>query len=140
MIRILEVVKKVNVKYLLAECGARYWEDATVDGIEDTNGDLIPCREGAFWKPLIDIDKGIIVNWEKGKTAKIHYKVCDNGTYTLLDENKEVITKISGYVPKIMCPGDTGFGDYVIMRVDGEGKIDKWGLYPPPLSEFLIYI
>ncbi|MGP2569994.1 hypothetical protein ACT4R9_05460 [Ornithobacterium rhinotracheale] len=100
----LEVVKEVNVKYLLAKCGVRYWEDAKVNGFEDTNGDLIPCRDREFWTPLIDVEKGIIVNWEKGIKADIHYKVCDNGTYTLLDEHKNPITGFSGYVPFIMSP------------------------------------
>ena len=33
---------RVPVKYLRAECGVRYWEDATVNGVEDTDGKLIP--------------------------------------------------------------------------------------------------
>lgn len=29
--------KSVEVKYLRARCGVRYWEDATVNGEEDTD-------------------------------------------------------------------------------------------------------
>jgi len=25
-----------------------------------------------------------------------------------------------------MCPADNGYGDYVIMKIDDNGKIDKW--------------
>lgn len=117
---------EVEVKYLLAEVGARYWEDSVVNGVEDKNGDLIPCREGEYWKPLIDLESGIIVNWEQGKTAKIHYKSCDDNTFTLLDEDKNVIKKEFGYVIEMMCPRGGGYGDYVIMDIDENGKIEKF--------------
>ncbi len=129
----LKIEKVFDVKYLLAEVGARYWEDATVNGEEDTEGSLIPCRDGEYWKPLIDIESGVIVNWGKGKVANVHYKVCDDGVYRLLDENKQEIEVIEGYVPNIMCPEGDGYGDYVIMNIDENGKIDNWQVN---LSEF----
>jgi hypothetical protein len=118
--------KDVEVRYLLAECGVRYWEDAKVNGVEDTEGDLIPCREGDMWKPLIELATGKIINWNVGTEASIHYKVCDAGVYKLLDGDNGVIKEIDGYVPKIMCPDDSGFGDYVIMKVDTDGIIQDW--------------
>jgi hypothetical protein len=30
------------VKFLRAECGVRYWEDAKVNGMADGDGDMIP--------------------------------------------------------------------------------------------------
>ena len=122
----LKIEKEFDVKYLQAEVGARYWEDATVNGEGDTDGTLIPCRDGEYWIPLIDVDSGIIVNWEKGTTAFVHYKCCDDGLYKLLDADKKEITSIEGYVPDIMCPEENGFGDYVIMNIDSDGKIAKW--------------
>lgn len=130
---VLKVEKEFDVKYLEAMAGARYWEDAKVDGVEDTEGDLIPCRDGDYWHPIIEIETGIIINWEKGKTACIHYKCCDDGFYHLLDENKNVIKSFNGYVPSIMSPKDSGYGDYVIMDVDADGKIQNW---VPNLDEF----
>lgn len=122
----LKIEKEFEVKYLLAEVGARYWEDSTVNGEEDTEGTIIPCRDGEYWKPLIDIETGIITNWDKGHTASIHYKCCDDGLYKLLDENKNEIKAIEGYVPNIMCPKENGYGDYVIMDIDRDGKIENW--------------
>ena len=119
----LQVTQEFDVKYLLAEVGARYWEDATVNGIEDTEGDLIPCREGDYWKPMIDIETGKIVNWTIGETASIHYKSCDDNVFKLLDADKNVIKEIDGYVINMMCPNDIGYGDYVIMDIDAEGVI-----------------
>lgn len=122
----LKIEKEFEAKYLLAEVGVRYWEDAIVNGEEDEKGTLIPCRDGKYWMPLIDIDKGVVTNWVKGYTASIHYKCCDDGLYTLYDDYKRDITFIKGYVPKIMCPKRNGYGDYVIMDIDCNGKIENW--------------
>ena len=130
----LKIEKEFEVKYLLAEVGARYWEDATVNGVEDTEGKLIPCRNGDYWKPLIEIESGLITNWTQGVKAEIHYKCCDDGVYRLLDKDRIEIKSIDGYVPKIMCPKENGYGDYVIMDIDTNGQIQKWR---SDLSDFL---
>ena len=122
------IIKKLEVeaKTFEANCGVRYWEDASVDGVEDTEGNKIPCRVGERWCPVIDIDSGIILNWQKGKTARIHYKVCDDGTYTTKDADGNIIDEKNCYVPDFMCPDDIGYGDYIIMSVDENGKIERW--------------
>lgn len=122
----IKVKKEFEVKYLKAKCGVRYWEDATVNGEEDKDGVLIPCREGDYWCPIIDIETGLITNWLKGHEASIHYKVCDDGEYSLLDSNMGEIITIADYVPKMLCPKRDGYGDYVIMDVDRDGKIIDW--------------
>lgn len=122
----LMATRKMPVRYLQARCGVRYWEDATVDDVEDVDGSRIPCRDGDDWAPLIDLHTGTIINWRPGAVASIHYKVCDDGSYALLDEDKNVVVEIEGYVPSIMAPADNGYGDYVIMDIDKDGKIDKW--------------
>lgn len=119
----LKITKEYDVKFLQVEAGARYWEDSMVDGEPDKDGSLIPCRDGHSWSPLIDIETGHIVNWELGKTADIHYKVCDAGTYKVLDENQEIIKEIEGYVPDMLCPDENGYGDYIIMHIDKDGLI-----------------
>jgi len=129
----ITTTKEYDAKYLYAFCGVRYWEDAEVDGIEDKDGTLIPCRDGKEWCPIIDIDNGLIINWEVGKTAKLHYKVCDDGTYRITDNLHVPIKEIDGYVPDIMCPDGEGFGDYVIMEIDKDGYIQRW---KPDLHEF----
>lgn len=122
----IEIEKVVEIKTLNVNAGVRYWEDAIVNGVEDEKGDLIPCREGKRWKPIIDIESGKILNWEQGKSAEIHYKVCDDGVYTVCDENGEAVLEIEGYVPKTMYPADNGYGDYIIMNIDENGVIKDW--------------
>ena len=131
----LTVKKEFEVKTLLVEANVRYWEDATVNGVEDENGDLIPCKVGDTWKPIIDLEIGLITNWEKGKEANIHYKVCDAGEYWLQDENGEKIVKAKGYyVPDFLAIDDSGYGDYIIMKVDKYGKINNWRFDSEPFT------
>lgn len=115
-----------NVKYLQVDAGVRYWENAEVNGVDDEDGNLIPLKDGERWRFKIDIDTGQIMNWPNGVSASVHYKVCDDGVYKLLNENEEVVFSKSGYVPDILCPKDEGFGDYIIMDINKEGIIDLW--------------
>lgn len=124
---------KIAVKYLKVRAGVRYWEDAIVNGEPDEDGSRIPCRIGACWCPMIDLDAGIIENWSPGTTADIHYKVCDDGRYSLLDASLNEVAVIDGYVPGVMCPDADGYGDYIIMEVDGDGAIAGWVI---DLSDF----
>lgn len=136
-----------EAKYLKVDAGVRYWDDAKVNGEYDTNCEdrenpggapTIPCAEYVGeqhrvlygenwrWRPIIDIETGQIINWKQGTTADIHYKVCDDFRCEILDEEKEVIASYEGYVPDVMCPDDEGYGDYIIMSVDGNGFIQGW--------------
>ena len=121
-----ETMNEYDIKKLYVKAGVRYWEDSSINGVDDHKGDLIPCRDGDEWCPVIDIELGKIINWEKGVEADIHYKVCDDGQYTLEDINGEPIKEIEGYVPNMMCPGGGGFGDYIIMQIDEDGFISNW--------------
>lgn len=103
----------------------RYWEDAGVNGVIDAGAD-IPCRNGDMWEVEIDIPSGRILNLTQGVTAYVYFKVCDLGVYELYDEKGRMITSREGYVPKIMYPGDEGYGDYDIMDIDEDGYIKDW--------------
>jgi hypothetical protein len=118
--------QEIEVKTIIASAHVRYWEDSTVNGKEDTDGTLTPLRNGECWNPTIDIETGVIANWPEGTVADIHFKVVDEGVYQLADSEGKIVKEINGYVPKIMCPEDSGYGDYIIMKIDGSGKINKW--------------
>jgi hypothetical protein len=106
--------------------GVRYWEDATVNGVEDEDGTRIPFRDGDRWRPLIDVDSGKIIDWPIGVTADIHYKVCDDGIYLLTTCTGIPLTELDDYVPDTMCPEPKGYGDYIIMKIDENGFIHNW--------------
>ena len=114
-------LKKIHIK---AE--VRYWEDAQVNGFEDVEGNLIPCKENKNWCPIIDVDLGIIDNWIIGNYAKIHYKVCDGFMCNFIDNNNGFIHFYEGYVPDFMCPNRDGDGDYIIMNINNDGVIENW--------------
>lgn len=116
-----------SAKYIEVAAEVRYWEDATLNGKEDTDGQ-VPLRQGALWVPVIEWATGRILDWPMGLEARIHYKVCDAGEYWLLDSNRQRIAKWAGYyVPDdVLCVGSRGYGDYIIFRVNTEGAIVGW--------------
>ena len=123
----IKVEKEYNITTLLVSAERRYPEDATVNGVEDETGELMPCMEGDTWKPVINFDTGQIMNWKKGTVADVHYKVCDAGSYTIVDEEgNNVHTAEDCYVPECLSPKENGYGDYIIMDIDADGFIQKW--------------
>lgn len=119
--------KEVELTTLVVKAPVRYWEDTDVDGVEDVQGELIPCKADGNWCPVIDLDKGVITNWKAGVTANVHYKVCDEGSYYLKDADGNTIFSIEeDYVPEIMCPKENGYGDYIIMDIGEDGSIANW--------------
>lgn len=115
-----------NVKFLKVDAGVRYWDDATINGECSEAGDNVPFKSGDRWTPVIDLDEGIIIDWPLGTEAQIHFKVCDDGKYYLLDDSKNVVASRYDYVPEGLCHGDDGYGDYIILNVAGDGRIENY--------------
>lgn len=119
----------------------RYWEDAEVDGVPDIDYDeckagtcpRVPCAklvDGKYrWCIDIDAETGIILNWVHGVTADIHYKVCDDCEIDYVDtETGYTLCNNDGfwYCPDFLAAGGGGYGDYIIFKVDADGKISPW--------------
>lgn len=114
MIIEITATKQVNVQYIKLSVPVRYDD-------EDMPYDF-PLRDGDIWEATINIDNNQIENWPQGQSGKFSMKVCDEGSYFLLNENKEVIAEIiENYVPNNVIPGK--YGDYVNMNIDETGKI-----------------
>ena len=126
MKKTVRVEKEIEIRFLKVKCGVRYWEDGKVNGVEDTGGDLIPLREGDYWCPLIELDTGIIQDWPKGTIADVHYKCCDDGDYWLIEDNGTEHKRPGYYVPSVLDITGEGYGDYVILTIDGNGQIADW--------------
>lgn len=79
--------------------------------------------------PAIAMKKEVQV---EAKVLKIHCKVCDNFTASLVDQNgDEIHDQEDGYVPGFM-PGQH-YGDYIILDIDLDtGKVLNW---KPPTAE-----
>ena len=145
----IKVTKEFDIKYIFIDSSVRYWEDSRINGIRDIsnptidNPPTIPKviwdieNQEFKWVPIIDIDKGIILDWPTDIEAIIHYKVCDEFKCCVkesLDKNYSVL-HYEGYVPRFMCPVEDGFGDYIIMSIDKNGKIKGWN--PGLVKDFL---
>lgn len=127
------IKSEIDVKKLYAKVYPISIEDASVNGDDELENDpKMPFvkfddkTKEYFWEVNIDIDKGQIIDWPQGTTASLNYKVCDEGTYALYDENDKLIASIDDYVPNIMCPKEPGYGDYIIMDIDKNGFIQDW--------------
>ena len=117
---------EIDIKFVKIEASVRYEE-------EDIPNDF-PFRTGDMWNVLVDIETGIIVDWPQGRTADVHMKVCDKGSYYLLDAEKNVVASIEqDYVPNGIIPGS--YGDYIEMTILEDGRINEWPK-KPKMDEF----
>lgn len=125
------------------KAGVRYYEDGKVNGEEDISYEemkagkkpKVPCVQQIngewVWCIDIDADTGIILNWPKGNTADVHYKVSDCCDVDVIIDDKKIFdneTACSGYVPDCLCPSEEGWGDYMIMHIDENGQIADWNI------------
>ena len=117
MKRVIAALKEFEVKKVRVSVAVRYDE-------EDIPKDF-PMRSGNMWNATIDIETGKIFDWPQGKSGDLYMKVCDEGSYYLLDENDEEILSIEGdYVPNKLIPGT--YGDYIDLKIDSTGTITNW--------------
>lgn len=125
----------LGASLLIVHAEVRYWEDATVNGVEDSDGTRIPHKCGDVWAPVIELASGTIRDWPSGTTADIHYKVCDAGHYWLADAAGSKLWKWrDDYVPdRLLCIGERGYGDYIIMQIGADGRIVDF--VPPTICE-----
>ena len=77
---------------------------------------------------VINLKNGKVENWNyKDGYLRMWAKVCDSGTYTLLDADKKPLWQICGYVPtSILPPYEKWFEDYLELAVNHDGTIKNW--------------
>ena len=137
------VKQEKDIRWLDIDAGVRYWEDSEIDGATDNdpeeNGEdpTMPFAEknseGQWrWGVRINLDNGQIQGWPAGHTASIHYKVCDDGNYRLLDSDWNIVMEGNDvYVPG--CIGE--YGDYIVMEIDQDGYIEDFRFTQNDLDE-----
>ena len=91
-----------------------------------------------MWSAVINLKTHKLLNW-KPEYGSLYFqaKVCDSGTYFLLDKDKQVICKIAGYVPNGLIPEADDCGDYIRLRINHDGLIENW-LEKADFSEFTV--
>lgn len=105
---------------------ASYWDENDIEHECDNENPEIPCFDGHNWKPIIDINTGKILNWDKPYAAYVFGKICDEFCCKVKGINGEVLIDYEGYVPDCMAILSNGFGDYIDMMVNSDGIIQDW--------------
>jgi len=125
---LIPTIQEVEITHVLVTLPVRYEE-------EDIPNDF-PLRQGKKWEAKIEIDTGKILGWPEGQAGEIEYmKVCDEGSYALLDASGNVVLSIEqNYVPHGVIPGK--YGDYVTLKINEHGVITNWPKRPD-ICEFL---
>lgn len=121
--------KEIEITHVLIDVPVRYDE-------EDIPNDF-PLRQGNRWRGTVDIDTGKIKEWPAGKSGDIEFmKVCDSGSYALLDAQGNAVAKLENdYVPNNLIPPDDGYGDYISLFIDEAGVVTNWPKRPD-VSQF----
>lgn len=114
------VETEVNITHVRISADVRY-------GDEQMPYDF-PGRHGDIWEATVNIDTAQIEGWPKADAKRVHLKVVDGGTYTLLDSGKVVATLENDYVPHGVVPGE--YGDYLILDINAHGVITNWPKCP----------
>ena len=95
-----------------------------------------PLVSKGMWSAVIDLKTHKVVNW-KPEYGSLYFqaKVCDSGTYFLLDKDKTTVCKIAGYVPNGLIPESDDCGDYIRLKIMNDGTIENWPS-EPDFSDF----
>ena len=64
-----------------------------------------PLVAKGMWSGIVDLKTQKLLNWKlEYGTLYLQAKICDSGTYFLLDKDKKAICRIAGYVPNGLIP------------------------------------
>ena len=140
----IKIIKEVEVEACLIDVDAhiRYLEDIGFEQDDnwcDCNADNpeCPCFDGHQWKPIINLNTGKIINWDKEIKCHVLGKVCDKFKCIIKGINGEHLIEYEGYVPSFMAIEDNGYGDYIDMIVEEDGTIKDWYFSQEHIDELI---
>jgi hypothetical protein len=122
----VKIEKEVEIRAVKIDIAPRHIGDSEDD---DMPTDFPLLNEAKTeWSAMVNIDTGQIGGWPIGEVREMYVKVCDTGTYSLMEADGSTIAKIDGYVPNGVVPGECG--DYVDLKIDANGFITNWPKHP----------
>ncbi|WP_455586667.1 VOC family protein [Bacteroides sp.] len=87
----------------------------------------LPLVSLGYWQGTIELQTHKLLEWQPDfGECYFQAKVCDEGTYTLLDAGKKPICTLKGYVPNGVIPPDDGAGDYIHFGINMDGTVEGW--------------
>ena len=139
----ITIIEPSDVKYLRIDVGPRYWEDASIKFEEKWEDDIeykeqekgekpkmpfaVKDESKTYvtyrWQITIDLENAKVLDWPQGVEARVFYKVCDDGKWTAYAVFCIDLKEIDCYVPDILSYIENGFGDYIDMKIDGDGNL-----------------
>ena len=135
------VVKARYIRVILP-----YFRGDELFTIADEKGEL-PVENSDLRLPLydeknkrfdftIDLADTCVCDWNYRSNFILKAKVCDSGTYVLLDMDRKPLLQISGYVPEgVIPPMEHNWGDYVDFCISSDGKVANW----PDAPDLLVF-
>ena len=145
-----------DVKYLKIDVGPRYWEDSKINGVDDISWDeqklgkqpnmpfAVYNEESSKrrksdsyrWQLIIDLETMKVLGWPNGVKADVFYKVCDDGTYFLLDDKQNILDEKNCYVPRILSYVEnvTLPAPYVATTVTINESVSAGACFPVPVQ------
>ena len=119
-----KIIKEIEAKWLQVQIPIRYEDDQ-----EELRKIGVGGKNERSISFEVNVDTGELncASWDMEAVKKWSFriKVCDEGTYTLGDEDFKHIKEIQDYVPSII-PND--YGDYINLNFDG-GKFVGFPAY-----------
>ena len=115
----LTVLREVDIEVdaILIVIPLRYTDE------EDSIAEDFPGRVGTTLTLTLDLASRSVRDWPVGRVESLHEKVVDEGCYYLISKG-EVVESLEQEPVPACVPGD--YGDYVVMEIDGEGKVKGW--------------
>ena len=96
-----------------------------------------PLVAKGMWSEIINLKTHKLLNWKpEYGDLYLQAKICDSGTYFLLDKNKKVICKLAGYIPNGLIPDSDDCRDYIRLRINSDSTIENWP-ENPDYSDFI---
>ena len=112
------------------ECGLISFDDGVMTELECEDGFVPPMlnADSLRLEVTVDLRDRKVLDWGNNKNyIRMWAKVCDSGTYTLLDAEWNPLWQIDGYVPnKLIPPYEKGWGDYVELAIESDGSLPQW--------------
>lgn len=74
---------------------------------------------------ICGVEDGVSKPWESGEVY-IGFKVVDMGNYILMGNGREIFRKDDEYVPEFLQIEENGWGDYIEIVIEKDGKVRGW--------------
>lgn len=125
-----ELKKIIETQSRYIHISIPYYEDDYTYSFEDSDDIDRPLplvTEDEKWEVTIDLKEHTLLEWKpEYGFCHVFAKVRDEGIYTLLNKDKDIICRLKGYVPNKVVPPKDGYDDYIGFDIEENGSVIGW--------------